>query len=347
MKNIYGLTLEKLTEEMLSLEQKSFRAKQLFSWLYVKNATSFDEMSDISLKFREVIKEKYSIEKPKLFLKQKSIDGTTKLLLEMRDGEKIETVLMPYNYGNAICISTQVGCNMGCKFCASGLLKRKRNLSTEELVGQVLILNDVLRENNQNPVTHVVVMGTGEPFDNYDNVIDFIRIINSQFGLAIGARHITVSTSGIVPGILKYGKEGLQINLAVSLHAPTNQLRDIIMPINKAYPLEQLIPAIVQYGKDSNGRRVTYEYIMIQDFNDSEECADKLIELSNPTFGYVNLIHYNRVIENDFYRSSNNRIHRFHDKLLKAGIKATIRKEFGADIDAACGQLRAKYANKN
>ena len=257
MKNIYGLTLEKLTEEMLSLEQKSFRAKQLFSWLYVKNATSFDEMSDISLKFREVLKEKYSIEKPKLFLKQKSIDGTTKLLLEMRDGEKIETVLMPYNYGNAICISTQVGCNMGCKFCASGLLKRKRNLSTEELVGQVLILNDVLRENNQNPVTHVVVMGTGEPFDNYDNVIDFIRIINSQFGLAIGARHITVSTSGIVPGILKYGKEGLQINLAVSLHAPTNQLRDIIMPINKAYPLEQLIPAIVQYGKDSNGRRVT------------------------------------------------------------------------------------------
>ena len=234
MKNIYGLTLEKLTEEMLSLEQKSFRAKQLFSWLYVKNATSFDEMSDISLKFREVLKEKYSIEKPKLFLKQKSIDGTTKLLLEMRDGEKIETVLMPYNYGNAICISTQVGCNMGCKFCASGLLKRKRNLSTEELVGQVLILNDVLRENNQNPVTHVVVMGTGEPFDNYDNVIDFIRIINSQFGLAIGARHITVSTSGIVPGILKYGKEGLQINLAVSLHAPTNQLRDIIMPINKA-----------------------------------------------------------------------------------------------------------------
>ena len=158
MKNIYGLTLEKLTEEMLSLEQKSFRAKQLFSWLYVKNATSFDEMSDISLKFREVLKEKYSIEKPKLFLKQKSIDGTTKLLLEMRDGEKIETVLMPYNYGNAICISTQVGCNMGCKFCASGLLKRKRNLSTEELVGQVLILNDVLRENNQNPVTHVVVI---------------------------------------------------------------------------------------------------------------------------------------------------------------------------------------------
>ena len=203
MKNIYGLTLEKLTEEMLSLEQKSFRAKQLFSWLYVKNATSFDEMSDISLKFREVLKEKYSIEKPKLFLKQKSIDGTTKLLLEMRDGEKIETVLMPYNYGNAICISTQVGCNMGCKFCASGLLKRKRNLSTEELVGQVLILNDVLRENNQSPVTHVVVMGTGEPFDNYDNVIDFIRIINSQFGLAIGARHITVSTSGIVPGIWK------------------------------------------------------------------------------------------------------------------------------------------------
>lgn len=345
--NIYGLSLEELTDQMIALGQKPYRAKQLFSWIYVKNAHSFEEMSDVSLAFREVLKERYCLDLPDIFLRRVSSDGTTKLLYQLADGEKIETVLMPYNYGNAICTSTQVGCNMGCSFCASGLLKRKRNLSTAEMIGQLMRLNEVLRADGRKLISHIVVMGTGEPFDNYDEVIRFVRIANSQFGLAIGARHITVSTSGVVPGILRYGKEGLQINLAISLHAPSNEIRDRLMPINRAYPLEELIPAILQYGLDSNGRRVTYEYIMIQDLNDSEEQARELIRLIKPTFGYVNLIPYNPVIENSFQRSSNNRIHRFHDLLLKAGIKATIRKEFGTDIEAACGQLRAEYAEKN
>ena len=342
--NIYGLNLEQLATQMVGLGQKTYRAKQLYKWIYTKDVKSFFDMSDVSKSFQEVLDSKYSFDLPKVFTKQVSSDGTIKLLLELADGQKVETVLMHYIYGDAICVTSQVGCNMGCKFCASGLLKKKRNLEAHEMVGQLIVLNDVLKElDPERRVTHIVVMGTGEPFDNYDNVINFIRIANSQFGLSIGARHITVSTSGVVPGILKYGKEGLQVNLAISLHAPNDEIRNQIMPINQAYPVKQLIDAIVQYGIDSGGRRVTYEYIMIQGLNDSEENARELVELIKPTFGYVNLIPYNEVMENDFKRSSNNRIHRFHDILLKAGIKSTIRKEFGSDIDAACGQLRARY----
>ena len=345
--NMYGLNLEQLSCLMTGLNQSSYRAKQLFSWLYQKDVKTFDEMTDVSKKFREELNEKFSLTLPKLFTKQVSEDGTIKLLLELEDGQRVETVLMHYIYGDAICVTSQVGCNMGCAFCASGLLKKKRNLLTHEMIGQVIVLNDILKEiDPSRRVTHIVVMGTGEPFDNYDNVVNFIKIANSQFGLSIGARHITVSTSGVVPGILRYGKEGLQVNLAISLHAPNDEIRNKIMPINKAYPLKDLIEAIKQYGIDSNGRRVTYEYIMIKDLNDKEEHAKELIELINPTYGYVNLIPYNEVIENDFKRSSNNRIHRFHDILLKSGIKATIRKEFGSDIDAACGQLRARYEKR-
>ena len=275
-------------------------------------------------------------------------DLTRKVLLEFPDGNSVETVLMRHDYGYSVCVSSQVGCDMGCAFCASGLLKKKRDLSTAEMVGQILVVDEVLREMNPDRhVTHVVVMGTGEPFDNYDNVIRFIRVINSQFGISIGARHITVSSCGLVPGILKYGKEGLQVNLAISLHAPTNEIRDTLMPINKAYPLEKLIEAIIQYGKDTNDRRVTYEYILLAGINDSDEQANQLADLIAPTYGYINLIPYNEVDENGFKRSSNNRIHKFHDILLKRGIKATIRKEFGSDIDAACGQLRARYEKKS
>lgn len=341
--NIYSFTLEQLSTKMVSLNQKPYRGKQLFSWLYKKDATSFDMMSDVSKAFREELNEKFSMNLPKIFTKQISSDGTIKLLLELEDGKKIETVLMKYIYGDSICVSSEVGCSMGCKFCASGLLKKVRGLKVDELVGQVIVMNRLLKQiDPTRRVTHLVVMGTGEPFDNYDNVINFIRIINSQFGLDIGARHITVSTCGIVPNILRYGKEGLQINLAVSLHAPSNEIRDKIMPINKMYPLEKLIPSLVQYYKDSK-REMTFEYIMIKDLNDSDECAYKLVELIKPTHGFVNLIPYNEVIENDFKRSSNNRIHSFHKILLDSGIKATIRKEFGSDIDAACGQLRARY----
>ncbi len=337
MKNIYGLTLEKLTEEMLSLEQKSFRAKQLFSWLYVKNATSFDEMSDISLKFREVLKEKYSIEKPKLFLKQKSIDGTTKLLLEMRDGEKIETVLMPYNYGNAICISTQVGCNMGCKFCESGRLKKVRNLETHEMIEQILLVEEECGKR----ISHVVIMGIGEPFDNYDNLIKFIEIINNPKGIELGSRHITVSTCGVVPKIKEFMKLPYQVNLAISLHAPNDEIRNTIMPINKAYPIPVLINTLKEYIQKTN-RRVTFEYILLDQVNDTSECARELANLVKGMNCYINLIPYNETNNISYKRTKSENITNFYDILKKNKINVTIRREYGSKISAACGQLRSK-----
>ena len=329
---------------MLEEGQTKYRATQLYTWLYEKKAKSFDEMTDISLRFREVLKEKYCFEIPSIFVKQQSKDGTIKCLLELKDGSKIETVLMRYNYGNVICVTSQVGCNMGCSFCASGLLKKQRDLLPEEMVGQVLVMNNLLQEEGNNQrVTHVVVMGTGEPFDNYDNVIDFVRIINHQKALAIGARHITVSTCGIPDKIIKYANEGLQINLAISLHAPNNEIRSKIMKINKAYPLEVLIPAVAEYNRIAD-RRVTYEYILLKGINDSMENADELARLIKPTFAYVNLIPYNEVDEHGYRRSDN--VKAFLDRLIKNNVTATIRKEFGSDIDAACGQLRAKQEGK-
>lgn len=339
MINLYGLTLAKLEELMINEGQKKYRATQLFTWIYEKEATDFDQMSDVSKSFREVLKSKFCLEKPKIFVKQVAKDGTIKLLVEMKDGMKIETVLMRYAYGNALCVSSQVGCNMGCSFCASGLLKKTRNLEVHEMVGQILVVNDLLKEEGTK-VTHIVVMGTGEPFDNYENVIDFVRIANDQKAFAIGARHITVSTCGIPNKIIRYGQEGLQINLAISLHAPNNELRSRLMKINKAYPLEVLIPAIKEYI-DTADRRVTYEYILLDSINDSLEHADQLAKLIKPTFAYVNLIPYNSVDENEFKRSP--RTHQFMDRLIKNGVNVTVRKEFGSDIDAACGQLRAKH----
>ena len=327
---------------MVEEGQKPFRAVQLYTWIYEKKATSFDEMSDISLKFREVLKEKYCLDLPKIFTKQVSSDGTIKLLLELNDGKKVECVLMRYNYGCAVCVSSQVGCNMACSFCSSGILGKQRNLAPEEMVGQILTINKLLEEEGKGQhVTHIVVMGTGEPFDNYDNVMDFVRIVNNQKGLAIGARHITVSTCGLVEGIKKYAREGLQTNLAISLHAPNNELRNQLMKVNKAYPLEVLMETIKEYEAIAN-RRVTYEYLLIQDVNDNKENAEELIKLIKGTMGYVNLIPYNETNKNDYKRPSGNRIHAFLDWLIKGGVNATIRKEFGSDIDAACGQLKAK-----
>lgn len=342
MINLYGLEIKKLEELMLQEGQKRFRATQLYTWIYEKGATSFDEMSDVSLRFREVLKEKYELIKPSIFVKQCSKDGTIKLLLELSDGAKVETVLMRYNYGNVICVSSQVGCNMGCSFCASGLLKKQRNLLTEEMMGQILVVNDLLKEEgNDERVTHVVVMGTGEPFDNYDNVIDFVRIVNHPKALAIGARHITVSTCGIPDKIIKYANEGLQVNLAISLHAPNNEIRSKIMRINNAYPLEVLMPAVKEYEKIAR-RRVTFEYILLRGVNDTLQCADELSDLVRGTLAHVNLIPYNPVDEHGYQRSSDSTVHAFLDRLTKRGITATVRKEFGTDIDAACGQLRAK-----
>jgi len=342
MINLYGAELSKLEQQMLTLDQKKYRATQLFKWIYEKKANSFDEMSDISLRFREVLKEKYELRKPKIYQRQNSNDGTVKLLLELDDGAKIETVLMRYNYGNVVCVSSQVGCNMGCSFCASGLLRKQRNLLPEEMIGQILIVNDLLDIEGKNEhVTHIVVMGTGEPFDNYDNVLDFVRIANNPHALAIGARHITVSTCGIPDRIRQYANEGIQINLAISLHAPTDEIRSRIMRINQAYPLSQLMDAVRYYEKKA-GRRVTFEYILLKGINDSIDNANQLSDLIRGTLAYVNLIPYNDVLENGYHRSEDGTVKKFLNQLTKRGITATIRKEFGTDIDAACGQLRAK-----
>jgi 23S rRNA (adenine2503-C2)-methyltransferase len=346
MYNLYDFTLEKLQSLMVEYFQKPFRARQLFKWIYEKRETNFDNMSDISLSFREILKSDFVCQLPKIFVKQESSDGTIKLLLNLEDDSKVETVLMRYSYGNVLCVTSQVGCNMGCSFCASGLLKKKRDLLPEEMVGQVLVMNDLLRaEGSEKLITHIVVMGTGEPFDNYENVIDFVRIMNHPKAFAIGARHITVSTCGIPDKIRQYAREGLQINLAISLHAPNNEIRSKIMKINRAYPLEELIPAVAEYNEIAS-RRVTYEYILLAGINDSLEHADELATLIKPTFAYVNLIPYNPVIENGYKRSSDKAVHAFLDRLTKRGVTATVRKEFGTDIDAACGQLRAKHEKK-
>ena len=318
MTNLFSYSLPKLEDLMLFIGQKKYRATQIFKWIYEKKVTNFDEMSDVSLSFREFLKDNYTLDKPKIFKKQVSSDGTIKLLLELKDGNKIETVLMRYNYGNVACVSSEVGCNMGCCFCASGLLKKKRELTVDELVGQVLVLDDLLKSENKR-VTHVVVMGTGEPFDNYDNVLDFIRILNHPHGLAIGARHIT--------------------------HAPNDQLRNKIMPINFKYNLTELMEAVKYYEKVAN-RRVTFEYILLKGVNDSKENALELVNLIKGTLAYVNLIPFNPVEELKYKRSDSKTVHQFLDILMKNNVTATIRKEFGTDIDAACGQLRAKNEKK-
>ena len=334
--NIYGLTLEEIEELFLSLGSKKFHALQLFSWLYEKRVESFDEMSDIKKDILSKLKDNYSVDRLKIVDVQEDSD-VCKYLFELNDGEHIEAVLMKHDYGNSICVSSQVGCNMGCKFCESGRRKKVRNLETYEMVLQILMIEKLLGER----ISHVVVMGIGEPFDNYDNLIKFFKIINHPKGLAIGARHITVSTCGIIPKILEFSEFPLQINLAISLHAPNNEIRDKIMPINKAYPINELIPALKTYLKKTN-RRITFEYIMLDGINDSEECALELANLVKDINCYINLIPYNETNNIEFKRTKTIQIMRFYDILKKSRVNVTIRREFGGNIDAACGQLRSK-----
>lgn len=343
--NLLGCEMSKLEQLMLERGQKKYRATQLYTWIYEKETLNFDDMSDVSLRFREELKENFCLDLPKIYRKQESKDGTIKLLLELGDGAKVETALMPYRYGNAICVSSQVGCNMACAFCASGLLKKQRNLETFEIVGQVYVMNQLLKEKGER-VSHIVVMGTGEPFDNYDNVLDFIRIVNHPKAFAIGARHITVSTCGLVPGIMRYAHEGMQTNLAISLHAPNDEIRNQLMPISNAYPMDKLMEAVKYYEKEAD-RRVTFEYIMLKDVNDTIECARQLVKLIRGTKAYVNLIPYNPVDEKSFKRSEDDNVHRFFSYLMQHGVTTTVRKEFGNDIDAACGQLRAKEQHES
>lgn len=336
MNNIYGLTLEELEDYFLKNGSKKFHALQLFEWLYDKRVESYAEMSNIKKDILDKIANDYSIERLKIVDVQEDSD-VCKYLFELEDGEHIEAVLMKHDYGNSICVSSQVGCNMGCRFCESGRRKKVRNLESYEMVLQIIMIEKLLGER----ISHVVVMGIGEPFDNYDNLTKFLKIINHPKGLAIGARHITVSTCGIVPKIYEFADFPLQINLAVSLHAPNDEIRNKIMPINKAYPINEIIEALKFYFKKTN-RRITFEYILLKDVNDSLDCALELAKLVQGLNCYINLIPYNETNNIDFKRTNTIQIMKFYDILKKNSVNVTIRKEFGSKISAACGQLRSK-----
>ncbi len=334
--NIYGVSLEELQDYFVSIGSKNFHALQLFNWLYQKRIKAWSEITDMKKEVIKKLEEDFTLEKIKLVKVEKDVD-VCKYLFELKDKEHIEAVLMKHDYGNSICVSSQVGCNMGCCFCESGRRKKVRNLETAEMVLQILMIEEELQER----ISHVVVMGIGEPFDNYDNLIRFIKIINNAKGLAIGSRHITVSTCGIIPKIAEFSNLDLQVNLAVSLHAPNNEIRNQIMPINKVYPIEKLKETLKKYLEKTN-RRVTFEYILLNGINDSEECALELAKLVKDINCYINLIPYNETNNLKFKRSSTIQIMRFYDILKKNKINVTIRREFGSKISAACGQLRSK-----
>lgn len=341
--SIYGLTREGLEEWFAQHGERPFRAHQVWDWLYRQRVQSFQEMTNLSEKTRELLDEHFQFNPLEVVKFQKAEDGTVKYLFRMNDHLLIETVLMYHEYGLSVCVTTQVGCNIGCTFCASGLIRKQRDLTAGEIVAQIMQIQHYLDEQDKNErVSHCVLMGIGEPFDNYDNILDFIRIINSDHGLAIGARHITVSTSGLAPKIREFADEDIQVNLAVSLHAPNNDVRTSMMRINAKYPIEELMDAIKYYMETTN-RRVTFEYIMIEGVNDQPEHAQQLSDLlaSKRRLSYVNLIPYNPVAGTNYQRSPAENIQKFHQILRDNKITATARREHGTEIDAACGQLRS------
>ena len=342
MKSIFDLTQEQMIEEFVQLNEKKFRAQQVFEWIYRHHVYQFDDMNNLSLKFRETLSQHYSSQLLTIKEKQISKDGTRKYLFSLSDGGLIEAVLMNHSYGRSLCVTSQLGCHMGCTFCASGLLKKQRNLTSGEMVNQVLTVMDDI----QDKITHVVIMGIGEPFDNYEQVMNFIYTINHAKGLAIGARHITLSTCGLVKQIKQYAHEGLQCNLAISLHAPNDELRNQLMPINKTYPMNVLRDAIVYYIEKTN-RRVTFEYILLKDVNDQLVHARQLAHYIRGLNAYVNLIPYNAVDEHGYQQSDRQRVEAFKNELLRLKINVTQRKEHGRDIDGACGQLRAKKVGES
>lgn len=347
--SIYGLTQDELNEWLVDNGEKKFRTSQIWDWLYIKRIREFSEMKNLPKSLLEKLSSEFIINPLKEMVVQESNDGTVKYLFELEDKHMIETVLMRQKYGLSVCVTTQIGCNIGCSFCASGLLKKQRNLTAGEIVAQIMQVQHYFDERmEEERVSHIVVMGIGEPFDNYDNVMNFLHIMNDPKGLAIGARHMTVSTSGLVPKIKKFATNGMQVNLAISLHAPNNDVRTSMMVINKAYPLEKLMDAVDFYIEETN-RRVTFEYIMLSHVNDRPEHAQQLADLlkDKKKLTYVNLIPYNPVSEHDNYqRSSKEDILAFYDILKKNNINCVVRQEFGTDIDAACGQLRSKQMKK-
>ena len=334
--NIYDLTLEKLENYFIDSGDKKYRASQVFYWLYEKRVISFEEMTNLSKETIQKLKKDFSIERP-IIVKEEHDKDVSKFLFKLSDNEHIESVLMYHDYGLSLCISSQVGCNMACAFCESGRRKRIRNLKPSEMLLQIIEIEKIINKR----ISHVVIMGIGEPFDNYDNLVTFLDNANNHKGLCIGSRHITVSTCGIVPKIYEFSNLPYQVNLAISLHAANDELRSKLMPVNKVYPLKELMMAIKDYLKKT-GRRVTFEYILLKDINDTKEDAKSLAKLVKGMNAYINLIPFNENSNSKFKRPKNDEIMKFYDIIKKEGINVTVRKEFGSKISAACGQLRSK-----
>lgn len=331
MKNIKDYNLEALKKELVLIGEKPYRAEQIFKWIYVDKVQSFDEMTNLSLELREKLKQNYTLGIFKILKKQVASDGTIKYLFDILDGNAIETVLMSYHHGFSICVSSQVGCKMGCKFCASTGIAFARSLSSGEIVEQIL----AVERDEKVRISNVVFMGIGEPLDNYENVVNAIRIINNQKGINIGARHISVSTSGLVPNIYRLAEENIQCTLSISLHATTDEKRSEMMPVNNLYNIEELLKACRDYIAKTN-RRVSFEYALAKDNNDNLEDAKRLVKLLHGMNCHVNLIPINKIENGKFDKSSNENIIKFRDYLNDHGIVATIRRELGSDIDAAC-----------
>ncbi len=337
MKNIKDFNLEELKEELKTIGERPYRAEQIFQWIYVEKVKSFEEMTNLSLDLRKRLEENYTMCNYRILRKLESVDGTKKYLFDVLDGNAIETVLMEYHHGKTICVSSQIGCKMGCKFCASTGIPFVRNLTPGEIVEQIL----AVEQDTNSQISNVVFMGIGEPFDNYENVMKAIKIMNHQKGLNIGARHISVSTSGVVPRIYDFAKEGFQCTLSISLHATSNEKRSSMMPVNRKYPIEGLMKACQEYIRLTN-KRISFEYALAKENNDNLEDAKALVKLLKGMLCHVNLIPINKIENGIYTKSTNENIMKFRDYLNENGIVATIRRELGSDIDAACGQLRRK-----
>ena len=337
MKNIKDYNLDELKKELVEIGEKPFRAEQIFKWIYEEKVKDFDDMTNISLDLRKKLKENYTMCNYNILRKQESKDGTIKYLFDVLDGNAIETVLMSYHHGYSICVSSQIGCKMGCKFCASTGINFVRSLTSGEIVEQIL----AVEQDTGVRISNVVFMGIGEPLDNYDNVVNAIRIINNPKGINIGARHISVSTSGLVPMIYKLAEENIQCTLSISLHATTDEKRSSMMPVNNRYPVKEVIAAAGEYAQKT-GRRVTFEYALVKGVNDSMEHADMLADRLKGILCHVNLIPLNEVKETGLTGADRKHAESFRTRLEQRGIPATVRRELGSDIDAACGQLRNK-----
>ena len=337
MKNIKDYDLNELKQELTNIGEKPFRAEQIFKWLYVEKVHSFDEMTNLSLELREKLKQNYDICNFTIVKKLESKDGTKKYLFGLSDGNAIESVLMQYHFGKTVCVSSQIGCKMGCKFCASTGIAFIRSLTSGEIVEQIIAIEQDIGEK----ISNVVFMRIGEPFDNYDNVMNAVKILNNQKGLNIGARHISISTSGIVPKIYQFADENVQCTLSISLHSANNETRSSMMPVNNAYNIQELIKACKYYISKTN-KRISFEYALAKDNNDNQKAADELVALLHGMLCHVNLIPINKIENGKYIKSSNENIIKFRDYLNSKGITATIRRELGSDIEAACGQLRRK-----